>query len=478
MNKTVKNSTVYLAGTIIMGLLGFASTMVLTRMLTPQVYAMYGLLTTFVTTASMFISFGYDSAYMRFYYKHNFSQKKFMLMSLKVPVIVFFVFLVLVIEPTKTIITYIFGDRLSYFSIAILLLYILFSFIHRFTQLTARMEEKAFNYVISCIVSRSGFLTLIMAVYFLFKNVSFDWILISFMLCNIASTAINFVVFTTIAKKVSEQTEQVNDKDLFLYGFPYMLNNVLILIVPLAEKLIIRDVAGWNVLSIYTAAAIFQTVMLMIAQTITNIWNPIVFKYCDDEKKFKPLLHEFGIMSAIGVTFCLAGCILLRRWLVLFLDENYYTVFVIAPAILYGSCLHILSLIYSVGIDIKKKTGLLILIPIIQVVISVALCYILIPKLGLVGVAISILTSLSVSKIFKMCVGLRLYNTDIIEWKAAVLCAAGIIAAIITLFSTSFISDAIVCVSLIGIVIAIVNKELFVIIKKIIISVKGMKKNS
>ena len=89
MNKTVRNSAVYMSGTIIMAILGFASTMILTRILSTRVYAMYGLLNTFSTAVIMFISFGYDSSYMRFYYSHGYSQKKFMIKSLKIPIIIF-----------------------------------------------------------------------------------------------------------------------------------------------------------------------------------------------------------------------------------------------------------------------------------------------------------------------------------------------------------------------------------------------------
>ena len=99
MNKTAKNSIIYLFGTIIMGLLGFVSTMILTRFLSQRVYAMYGLLATFHTTINMFVSFGYDSSYMRFYYTHPYSQKRYMFECLKVPLIIFTVVTLLIIEP-------------------------------------------------------------------------------------------------------------------------------------------------------------------------------------------------------------------------------------------------------------------------------------------------------------------------------------------------------------------------------------------
>lgn len=475
MNKTVKNSAIYLTGTIVMAVLGFLNTILLTRVLSQQVYAMYGLLTTFVSTAGMFIAFGYDSSYMRFYYNNGYSQKKFLLISLKVPAIVFLIFLVLVIEPTRTFITYIMGEKLSYFSIAFLLLYVLFHTAHRFTQLTARMEEKALNYVSSNIVSKSGFIVIVFLIYFIIKDVSFDWVVISFFVSSLAGFLINLIVVLKNINKVSNSEEKITEKELLSYGFPSMMNNVIILVVPLIEKIIIRDLAGWEVLGIYTAAAVFQTVMLLVANTITNIWNPIVFKHCDNEEKFKPIMHNFGLVSTIVITLCMAGCVLLRRWLVLLLDESYYSIYIIAPTILYGACLHIVSLIYSVGINIKKKTSYLVLIPVTQLVLSVIFCYLLIPKMGLVGVAIATFISISVSKIFKMALGIHFYDSGVSEWKAGALCAFGMAASLISLFFTSFLSDAILSVALVVVILAVVNKELVGILKTMPAILKGRK---
>ena len=71
MTKTAKNSLIYLSGTVIMGVLGLVNTALLTRLLPQQVYAMYGLLTSFVTAADMFVVFGYDQAYMHHFLHSN-----------------------------------------------------------------------------------------------------------------------------------------------------------------------------------------------------------------------------------------------------------------------------------------------------------------------------------------------------------------------------------------------------------------------
>ncbi|MBQ7089055.1 MAG: lipopolysaccharide biosynthesis protein [Clostridia bacterium] len=466
MNKTAKNSAIYLAGTMISAVFGLVNTMLLTRVLDETVYGMYGLLTNFITAATTFIAFGYDSAYSRFYYRHGFTQQHFIRYTLRTPMLVFALFALLLLEPNQYLLTYVFGNRLDYATVVLLLVYALFAFVHRFTQLTARMEERAFNYVGSNFVGKFGFVAIVLLVYIVARSVSFNWVVLSFLISGVVATAMNLFIFTRLSRQRNVASELVTEKDLFSYGFPYMLNNVLILIVPLVEKIIIRESAGGGatgdrMLAVYTAAAVFQTVILLITNTIINIWNPLVYKHFDNEKRFKPILHLFGLTATVVLVVGLAFCILLRPVLVLILDARYRAdVSVIAPAILFGACFNVLNIIYSVGINIKKKTGYFIVSPLIQLVISVALCFVLVPGMGLIGVAIASLASLVISKTYRILVGMHFYNTGVSEWKSVALCVIGVAASVFALFFNTWISNALVFAGLIGAVLVIVNKEI------------------
>lgn len=467
MNKTAKNSIIYLGGTITMGLLGFVNTMLLTRILSQQVYAMYGLLATFVTAADMFVAFGYDQAYMRFYYSHDRRPKGFLWECLKVPLVLFAIFALVLLEPGQHLVRYIFEDKLSLIAVLALIGQILFSSAHRFTQLTARMGGCAGNYVFSNIISKSGFIGLLLVVWLVLKDVAFEWVVVSFMVMAAASTAVNLVVFRKIAKHRNPEGKPVTNKELLQYGFPYMINNVIVLLIPVLEKVIIRDLAGWEVLSIFTAASIFQTVVAMLNNTLINIWNPIVYKHCEDETTFKPILHTFGMMGTIVLALGTAACILLRRWLVLLLDAKYYTVYIIAPVILLAACLNVLSTIYSVGINIRKKTVHLVIAPILQIIMSVALCYLLIPSMGLIGVGIAVLCSIGVARGYRILVGMHYYNTGHREIKTFLVCGLCITAAVGAMFLTSLISDIFISVSLLLVVCIIMNKEIITTVKSI-----------
>lgn len=461
-----------------MGLLGFINTMLLTRILSQQVYAMYGLLATFVTAADMFIAFGYDQSYMRFYYNHNRSPMGFLWQCLKFPLLLFTVFSLVLLEPGQHLIRYVFESKLSWIALVAILGQIFFSSAHRFTQLTARMGEFAGNYVISNIVSKSGFICLLFLVFLIIGDVSFEWVVLSFAIMSFASTVINLTVFKKNAQHRNPEGNNITNKALLQYGFPYMINNVIVLLIPVLEKIIIRDLAGWEVLSIFTAASIFQTVVTLLNNTLINIWNPIVYKHCDNHAVFKPILHTFGMVGIIILSLGTAACILLRRWLVLLLDTKYYSVYIIAPVILLASCYTILSTIYSVGINIKKKTVHFVIAPLLQIIASIALCYLLIPSMGLVGVGIAILTSIGISRFYRIFMGLRYYNTGVSEYKTFILCVLCTLAAVYSMFFTTLIHDIVISVFLLLATCVIINKDIIPITNSVLTLVKSTPKKA
>jgi len=480
LNKTAKNTAIYFAGTVIMAVFGFINTMLLTRVLDEQVYAMYGLLHNFVTTVVMFISFGYDTAYSRFYYQHNQPQNRFLVKSMLVPIGLFVVFTVVLVEPRQHLVQYIFGDRFSAIAILLLLCYIFFSFVHRFTQLTARMEERAFNYVASSFIGRFGFVIIVFIVFLLWNEVGFDWILWSSLIGAAGATLINLWVMFAVRLQVNDNGGPIGHREMMAYGFPHMINSVLILAIPLIEKLIVRDLAGWEILGIYTAAAVFQTVVSMVTLTVNNIWNPLVFKHCDQPVLFKPILHSFGNVITVIIVSGFSLCVLLRRWLVLILDRSYFNVYIIAPAICFGACLTLLSVIYASGINIVKKTIHHVVEPILQMIFSLVCCHLFIPPLGLVGVGIAVLISVVLSRIYKMIVGLHLYDTGASEHKMWILMGLCTAVAFASLFLTSFIADLVMFIVLIVAMLLVLNKDLITVVntaKTLLIPKKKSKEN-
>lgn len=470
MNKTAKNTAIYFVGTVVMGVLGLANTMMLTRVLTEQAYVLYGLLHNFVTTAVMFLCFGFDTSYSRFYFKHNHTQKRFLLRVCLIPCGLFLLFTLLLIEPNRWILQQVFGEEFTFPVIMLIVVYLLFSLIHRFTQLTARMEERAVNYVLSNFIGRFGFVILIFVIFMLTKDkVNFNWVVISSMTGAILATLLNLLILFTAKMDSNENGERISNRDMMAYGVPHMLNNVLITAIPLIEKIVIRNVVGEeegiSLLGVYTAAAVFQTVVSMVTLTINNIWNPLVFKHCENEKVFKPILHKFGMFISVITIVGFSLCLLLRRWLVLILDPLYFDAYIIAPTICFCACYGILTTIYGSGINIAKKTIHHVIEPVTQLILTIGCCYWLLPTLGLKGIGIALLFSMMISRTFKIIVGLRLYGTGESEHKMWILTGICTAVAFASLFFTSLLADVIMFTILIVAALLILNKDLLTVIQ-------------
>lgn len=472
MNKTAKNAAIYFVGTMVMGVLGLVNTMLLTRALSEHAYVWYGFLHNFATTAVMFLCFGFDTSYARFYYKHNQTQKMFLWRVCVIPCCLFLLFAVVIIEPKQWLLLQIFGTKLPLYAVLLLVFYLLFSLIHRFTQLTARMEERAMNYVASNFIGRFGFVILIFVVFLLSREkVNFDWVLLSSLAGAFFATLLNLWILFQLKKATNESGVKISNREMIAYGFPHMVNSVLIAAIPLIEKIVIRNVVGeekgLSLLGVYTAATVFQTVVSMVTLTVNNIWNPLVFKHCENEKVFKPILHSFGTVISVITVVGFSLCLLLRRWLVLILDRNYFDAYIIAPTICFCACYTLMTTIYGSGINIAKKTVHHIIEPVMQIAISAVCCYWLLPYFGLIGVGIAVLVSIVLSRTYKIIVGLHLYHTGVSEYKMWVLMGLCTAVAFASLFFTSLMADVIMFIILIAAMLLILNKDLLMVIQTV-----------
>lgn len=470
MNKTAKNTAIYFVGTIVMGVLGIVNTMLLTRVLTEEAYVLYGFLHNFSSTAVMFLCFGFDTSYSRFYYKHNQSKNRFLWRVLLIPCGLFVVFALVIIEPHQWVVRQVFGEKLPLWIMALVVAYLLFSLLHRFTQLTARMEERAGNYVASNFIGRFGFVALVFAVFLIAqKKVDFSWVLLSSLVGACLATLLNLWILIRLKTVTNEAGEYISNRTMIAYGFPNMLNNVLVAAIPLMEKIVIRKALGndasLSILGVYTAAAVFQTVVSMVTQTVSNIWNPIVFKHCENKKVFKPILHDFGMAMSCIAMVGFALCLLLRRWLVLLLDQAYFDAYVIAPAVCLCACYGILTTVYGCGINITRKTLHHVVVPIVQLILSAVLCYWLLPMMGLAGIGIALLVSMMISRTYQIIVGLHLYDTGVSEHKMWILMGLCTAAAFASLFFTAFLADVVMFAVLIVSMLLILNKDLLTVIQ-------------
>ncbi|MBQ4082556.1 MAG: oligosaccharide flippase family protein [Clostridia bacterium] len=467
MNKASKNSIIYGFGMIALAAAGLLNTVVLTHVLDGRTYAMYGLLITAANAAVTVISLGYPNSYMRFYYDHPQRKMNFLLRCIAIPLVLLILLVCCLLEPQRFLTSMLFETQLSLPAVLLLSCYLLFLLVHQFSVRGVRMEERAWNYVISECVFKFGFIFAVATLFWVHQTVSFLQVITCLAVCTFAAVAVNFfTLFRLKTKQEKTQDAPMSQAKLFGFGFPLMLHTAAVLVIPLIEKMLIRRLSGWETLGIYTAASVFFTFVNLFANAVNNVWEPIVYQNYRERKKFPAMLHDVAFSATAVSTLVFALSVLLRRWLVLPLAPQYHAVVSIVPTVIYAACFQMTSGFYSAGINIAQKTVHSTVSSVIQIVSSAALCFVLIPRFGLCGVAASVLISILLSRGYRAVVGVHYYSTGVREIKSLLLCVLCLPICFVTMIDYSFLSDVLLFVAVLVMLVLIGNRELLFLLKK------------
>ncbi len=463
--KQIKNILFYFGGTLVSALLGIISTPLLTRILDKEVYAQYGMVTTFTTALSTFQYLGQDDAFMRYFTVRKEGYRKYLFRCMRYPLILCFATSFLLLEPSRTIVTAVLGEGISTKACLALCLYLFILVAQRFLMVTARMEERAVNYSISNIAIKGVFLVVTIVLYCLVSYISLDWIIVALVCGVFVALLINIFVVVRVKHTENPRGIDISSKEMLKYGLPLAMVTTMGFSIPLVEKLVIKQATSWDILAVYTAASIFITVMNMVKTTVSNIWTPYAYREYQNEKKFKEVFFNIGSSLTFFVVCILAGTILTRRWLILVLDKDYVDAMIIAPAIVCGSCFDVLSTVYSIGIYIKKKTFNRIIVPIIRILISLPVLLVGLPVCGLQATGIAYLLSIAISRTIEIKMAFHYYGTGKKNYKLFLLMAMSIGVSLLSLFYTSIVFDVVVSLGILLVSAFIVKKEIIHAVK-------------
>lgn len=410
MNKQTKNSIIYLLGALAGAALGFVNTPLLTRVMTPENYAQYGNLTTFGTLIMSLTFLGLDEAYMRFYNESEYPVGKLIGKCLITPIIIAlaFVLILILIEPSRVLSNTVFGVSIHTPELLLCGCYIIVMIIQRIFMLTARIEERAWNYAIAEVAIKASFISVIIIAVGSHLSINLRIVELALITSYVIAILINaFVVLKCWSRYTNTKCIEHDHKYLYKYGYSFAISNSLIYFVPMIERIIMRSTMGMSDLGVYTSSQIFATVINLFSVSLNSVWLPYVYRVDYEGERFKTIFHSVGVCVVWFSAMLLGFTVMTRRWLVMLLGGSYSQAYVIAPAILFGACMTIVMNVYSIGINLKCKTSYHILTPILQGVISVILCRLLIPGLGLSGAGIAIVVSLFISRGLKALLGIH-----------------------------------------------------------------------
>ncbi len=359
-----------------------------------------------VSFSILFFSLGLDQAFVREY--HESIDKNELLKTVLLPGLLLFIatFGLISLSPFS-VPSLLFGFDSLYISV-LLFLCVLFAFLSRFLSLILRMQEKGLAYSIGQVSPKLLFLVIVMSYVSLSFTLSFESLITSHALA-LLSVLIIYVWYTR-KDWLPAITARINRESFIRmtqFGLPLIVGGIAFWGLVSIDRFFLRSMSSFRELGIYSVAVNFAGAALIFQTLFSTVWAPTIYKWAAKELKPQKVQQVIEYIAfGIVIIWSLAGML---SWVVTFiLPPEYSRVEYILVACMGYPLLYTLSEATGVGIGIQRKTIYAMLAAIMALLLNAALNYILIPRYGAEGAALSSVFSFLLYFIVKTEVSLKL----------------------------------------------------------------------
>ncbi len=222
-----------------------------------------------------------------------------------------------------------------------------------------------------------------------------------------SSTIFAFILYPEIHRLLTLQVNFSKIMAFLKYGLPLLPLCIIIWLgLDLIDRWIIKWILGLDKTGVYTLGYQFGTVMGILVHGFRASWTPFFFQNPDKKQLFADSAITFVRLSLIlwGVLTFFTPEIF--QFIV---AKKYWEAQLIVPVIAFSYILFGLEEIFTAGLYIKSKTGLLFPIAFVPLLINVALNLFLIPRYGIMGAAIATLFSYFLFALFSYIIGNKIF---------------------------------------------------------------------
>lgn len=377
-------------GPVIGMLISMITVPITTRLLSPAEFGKSSLFTLFQSLFLIVGLLGIDQGYVRFYNDKKIEKDTLLQNSLFLP-LCFSAFLVLVcILFFKPISVFLFGSlevglMISFcVFIPILLLNIFF-------LLQIRMDLKGKLYSLLNIISQIVNFTILILFLFFYQR-TFRSIVYATVLGNVVNTLIIFIFVDKSFAKNKFLLSKALQIELLKFSLPLVPATLLSWLLNSFDKVGLRAWSSFEELGLYAAAFKIVALLNVFQNIFTTTWVPIAYKW-NEENVPKENFERVSTVVLGLMTILFAFIVVFRDIIMLFLGAEYRNTSEIFIFLLFVPVMYTVSETTCLGINFSKKTMYNLFVSSIAVFMNLLGNYILIPKYGALGAAIS--TSIS-----------------------------------------------------------------------------------
>ena len=449
--------------------ISFIVTPIYTRIYIPEEMGHINLFTTYMTFFQTICVMALDQAYMRFYNEEMDGIRKdnFLGYCLKFNMIIAAASSILII------------GGYNYFSAAIsdgqnivvpicLAVVIVCSTFLRMSSISSRMEKNVLQYTIQ-----------VLAVTFTEKVVItlVGFYRPSHKLAIMAMTGayvILSLIFAVIKKGNMHREVNVTRESrnaLFKFAIPYMPVLLLSWLNSSIPLLVLKKYVSYGSIGIYTSAVTMANILTIVQTGFSAYWEPFFYEhYKSDGNKEK--IRKIQQIAAFVLIFAAISIVLFQDIIYLLIGEKYRLGKLVFPCLMFTPICSCISDIVGIGVKLSKKNYLNVFAFAGSVVVNLALSYILVPHIGIVGAGIAVMTAALTMLTIRCYLGRKFYKISESCTTIILALILMILAAIVNIAADGLIIKYIAILILLILHMLIFRKEIIYMLKLVIKIVK------
>jgi O-antigen/teichoic acid export membrane protein len=407
LKRLFKESLIYGLSRYISKFIGIFLLPLYTAVLTPEDYGILDLLNTIAIISSLLIVSGTDSALGYYYYrKEHFHERPEMISSaLWLRLIFAVVVFIIIFFISPFISNLLFGRDYSLFVI-IAGITIVFDSLFNFLFNLLRFEIRPWLFTI---ISSGGILLQILfTVYYIL-------VLKKGVYGALAANAIAYGFFFIITiiyvfRRYGLKFSPLWFKKILGYGFPLIGTGIAVWILNSSDRYFLAHYADLSSVGIYSVGAKLAGFLGMIAGAFQLAWGPFAtdIQYHDRAKEiYAKVFLIYFIINIIGVFLISMHSIDILK---VFTQPSYYSAKAVVPFLCLSTIIWSGYFIVVVGIYLTKKMQHTIWITIGAAAANIVLNFILVPRLGVIGAAFSIMIANLIIFVLTLAVSQRYYE--------------------------------------------------------------------
>lgn len=413
MNGLFKKFIEFAIGNGIVLILGFISSPIISRLITPEQLGKASMFTTFTSLIIVVVMMGVDQAYIRYYYDEDENNRGGLLgKGLFITIFLNLIVTVILLFFYKRISIFI-VDETSFPLVVLILIHTVISIVGNFAMIHVRMKQKGKLYSLLNVINKASYLFFVGLLFVFFKD-NYMTIVIATIVANLVKTIWAIVSERNDWKKIN-LVNKVNttSRELVTYGMPFIFSMAITWVFQSVDRISLRIFSSYEEIGLYTGAMTIIALLNNFQGAFTTFWTPVAYEKYKNNPEDTKFFTNINQIVSVGMLLLSVGLIATKDIVIGLLGSKYRGAQFIFPFLVFMPIMYTISETTVLGINFKKKTKYHVYIASFSAIFNIVGNLILVPYYGAKGAAISTGLSYIVFFISRTYYGNKYYNVKL-----------------------------------------------------------------